>query len=350
MESAFARLFRTSKLASYDRSIKQVYATYPEAFAQGDWGLKRPVPKKVTTRLVTIESIDSKEQIMQLESANRQYMTVNAWKENFTNSHSPGVSALDSLMQGVFNMHVSPDPRDGSESSEATGTRAPPRSLGLMTRSEWRQFLEEARLRRAEWKNALEEGLFAPEETLSFMNATNLYNATGDGVHRLPTYHDYVSASEDLQVQGRVLNRMAAGFAVAVQGIVAYLPVQGHSQEVGFQYRDVKTFYVHSASFDSQGRPDVHLGIRPRGARESLAVFDSGSKSSFAYSKQPDGAAGVKSEHLLRIRSMLRLNNTLVGGQAPSEGTGSNEVPGNKPAGGSDPVSDALDLLNKTRH
>ncbi|KAJ2411883.1 hypothetical protein GGI10_004017 [Coemansia sp. RSA 2530] len=346
MESAFSRLFRTSKLASYDRGIKQVYATYPEAFAQGEWGLKRSVPKKVTTRLVTIGSIDSKEQITQLESANRQYMMVNAWKENFTNSHSPGVSCPENVAQGMFNMHMSPDPRDGSEGSETSGTRAPPRSLGLMSRSEWKRFLEEARLRRAEWKHALEEGHFAPEETLSFMNATNLYNATGDGVHRLPTYHDYVSASEDLQVQGRVLNRVAAGFAVAVQGIVAYLPVQGHSQEIGFQYRDVKTFYVHSASFDTQGRPDVLLGTRPRGARESLAVFDSGPKSSFAYSKPSGSAAGVKSEHLLRIRSMLRLNNTLVGGQPSSDG---GDVLGDKPTEGSDSISDALDLLNKTR-
>ncbi|KAJ2065341.1 hypothetical protein GGI17_000393 [Coemansia sp. S146] len=351
MESAFSRLFRTSKLASYDRSVKQVYATYPEAFAQGDWGLKRSVPKKVTTRLVTIGSIDSKEQITQLESANRQYMMVNAWKENFPNSHSPGSSAPDNLMQAMFTMYESPDRRDGDESGEAAATRAPPRNLGTMTRSEWKRFLEEARLRRAEWKHALEDGRFAPEETLSFMNATNLYNALGDGVHRLPTYHDHVSVSEELQVQGRVLNKAAAGYAVAVQGIIAYLPLQNHSQEAGFQYRDVKTFYVHSASFDSQGRPDVLLGIRPRGSRESLSVFDSASKSSFAYSKTRDKGTGVKKEHLDRIRSMLRLNKLLVDNQEP-EGDAGSSVPGDssaRPTEGSDPVSDALDLLNKTR-
>ncbi|KAJ2878870.1 hypothetical protein IWW38_006227, partial [Coemansia aciculifera] len=188
MESAFSRLFRTSKLASYDRSIKQVYATYPEAFARGDWGLKRTVPKKVTTRLVTIGSIDSKEQITQLESANQQYMMVNAWKENFPNSHSPGSSAPDNLMQSMFTMYESPARRDGrKEGGDSTAVRAPQRNLGTMTRTEWKRFLEEARLRRAEWKQALEDGLFAPEETLPFMNATNLYNALGDGVHRLPT-------------------------------------------------------------------------------------------------------------------------------------------------------------------
>ncbi|KAJ2582591.1 hypothetical protein GGH95_001449 [Coemansia sp. RSA 1836] len=350
MESAFSRLFRTSKLTSYDRSIKQVYATYPDAFSRGDWGLKRSVPKKVTTRLVTIGSIDSKEQITQLESANQQYMTVNAWKENFPNSHSPGSSAPDNLMQAMFTYEI-PAHRDGGENGDSTAARAPPRNLGTMTRSEWKRFLEEARLRRAEWKHALEDGLFAPEETLSFMNATNMYNALGDGVHRSPTYHDHVSASEELQVQGRVLNKAAAGYAVAVQGIVAYLPLQNHSQEAGFQYRDVKTFYVHSASFDSQGRPDVLLGIRPRGARESFSVFDSGSKSSFAYSKLRDRGASVKSDHLDRIKSMLRLNKLLVDNQGP-EGDASSGESGDQsalPAGGSDPVADALDLLSKTR-
>ncbi|KAJ2815759.1 hypothetical protein GGI24_005945 [Coemansia furcata] len=349
MESAFSRLFRTSKLASYDRSVKQVYATYPEAFTHGDWGLKRSVPKKVTTRLVTIGSIDSKEQITQLESANRQYMTVNAWKENFPNSHSPGSPAPDNLMQAMFIAYESPARRDSDENGESAATRAPPRNLGTMTRSEWKQFLEEARLRRAEWKHALEDGLFAPEETLSFMNATNMYNALGDGVHRLPTYHDHVSVSEDLQVQGRVLNKAAAGYAVAVQGIIAYLPLQGHSYEAGFQYRDVKTFYVHSASFDSQGRPDVLLGIRPRGARESATVFDSRSKSSFAYSKAHERGAGVKAEQLERIRSMLNLNKIVSNNSEPSDGA-DRGAPTHSSTEKSDPVSDALDLLNKTRH
>ncbi|KAJ2747377.1 hypothetical protein GGI20_000515 [Coemansia sp. BCRC 34301] len=348
MESAFSRLFRTSKLASYDRSVKQVYATYPDAFARGDWGLKRPVPKKVTTRLVTIGSIDSKEQITQLVSANRQYMMINAWKENFPNSHSPGSPAPDNLMQTMFTMHESPGRQDGDKGGDSTGVCAPPRNLGTMTRAGWKRFLEEARLRRAEWKHALEDGLFAPEETLSFMNATNLYNALGDGVHRLPTYHDHVSASEELQVQGRVLNRAVSGYAVAVQGIIAHLPHQNHSQEAGFQYRDVKTFYVHSASFDSQGRPDVQLGTRPRGARESFSMFDSGSRSSFAYSKPGNKSASVKGEHIGRIRSMLHLNKLLVDKQGPAEDVATKDQL-TLPAEGSDPVTRALDLLNKTR-
>ncbi|KAI8322267.1 hypothetical protein GQ54DRAFT_274786, partial [Martensiomyces pterosporus] len=239
MESAFAKLYRTSKLASYDPKIKQVYTTFSEAATQGDWGLKRTMPRKVYTRLVTIGSLDTKEQITPFESANQQVMMINAWKENF--------------------------PESRPEQSGSAKKQGAQRNLGLMTRSEWKKFLEEARSRRAEWKQALEENRLTPEESLAFMNATNLRNSSEDGVHRSPTYHDYVPASEELQVQGRVLNRAAAGYAVAVQGIIAYLPLQSHASEEGFQYRDVKTFYVHSAKFDSQGRPDVILGTRPLG-------------------------------------------------------------------------------------
>ncbi|KAJ1878417.1 hypothetical protein LPJ71_010987, partial [Coemansia sp. S17] len=97
------------------------------------------------------------------------------------------------------------------------------------------------------------------------------------------------------------------------------------------------------------GRPDVLLGIRPRGARESLSVFDSASKSSFAYSKTRDKGTGVKKEHLDRIRSMLRLNKLLVDNKEPDAGSGAAGDSSAPSTEGSDPVSDALDLLNKTR-
>ncbi|KAI9504951.1 hypothetical protein BX070DRAFT_179605, partial [Coemansia spiralis] len=242
MEGAFARLFRKSKLASFDRNIKQVYTTYPEVAAQGEWGLKRAMPCKVTTRLATIDQLDSKEQIIDFKAANQQFMLTEAWKENFVESRSPKYAGANDLLQDM------------------TG-----RNLNMMTHAEWKRFLEEARSRRAEWKDALDKGLFAPEETLTFMNATNKLDTMHDGVHRSPTYHDYAPTNEELMVEGRVLNRAAAGYSVAVQGIIAYLPMQGHSMDAGFQYRDVKTFYVHSARFDSQGRPEVTLGIRPRG-------------------------------------------------------------------------------------
>ncbi|KAJ1898934.1 hypothetical protein LPJ66_002434 [Kickxella alabastrina] len=305
MESAFARLYRTSKLASYDRGIKQVYATYAEAAVKGDWGLKRKMPPKISTRLMTVDSLDTKEQITQFESANQQFMMVNAWKENFPESQSP-----EHNKNSIIGRYTTGQDQAAEENVKPTGPQV---NLALMTRAEWQQFLAEARSRRGEWKESLMEGRFAPEETLAFMNATNMRDSQDDGIRRLPTYHDYVPASEELQVQGRVLNRAAAGYAVAVQGIIAYLPLQNHSSDGGYQTRDVKTFYVHSAKFDTQGRPDVILGIRPRGARESSIAFDSGSRSSFAFNKGRGGSGKYQNAHLERIKDILKLNTALKG-------------------------------------
>ncbi|KAJ1937799.1 hypothetical protein FBU59_004648, partial [Linderina macrospora] len=238
MESAFARLYRTSKLASFDPKIKQVYTTFSEAATHGDWGLKRTMPSKVHTRLVTVGSLDTKEQITTFESANQQVMTINAWKENFPESRSPrSAPATNSMFSATLNRFTNGEEEAADGAANKTGS-GPVRNIGLMSRQEWEEFLEEARARRGEWKQAVRDGKVVVEEALSFMNATNLRNTAEDGVHNSPTYHDYVPASEELQVQGRVLNRAAGGYAVAVQGIVAYLPMPSHQAEEGFQYRD----------------------------------------------------------------------------------------------------------------
>ncbi|KAJ2841351.1 hypothetical protein J3B02_005918, partial [Coemansia erecta] len=302
MESAFGRLYRTSKLASFDRGIKQVYATYPDAFVKGDWGFKRKMPPKVYTRLITLDSLDTKEQIVKFDSANQQYMIMNTWKENFPDSCSPGFN------NGINKTGLFEGRHAGQykESDSSASPKGPQRNLVTMTRQEWKQFLAEARARRSEWKHALEEGNYAPEETLAFMNVTNLRDSQNDGVHRLPTYHDYVAASEELRVKGRVLNRTSVGYAVAVQGIIAHLPFNNHKKEIGFAYRNIKTFYVHSATFDSQGRPDVVLGIRPRGAQESLS-FETSARSSFSFKKNSQDDA-MKKAYFDKIKSHFDKN------------------------------------------
>ncbi|KAJ2786383.1 hypothetical protein GGI15_001555 [Coemansia interrupta] len=325
MESKFARLFRTSKLASYDREIKQVYATYANKTNKGEWGLKRRMPPRIPTRLATISSLDTKEQITDFENGNPQYMLTNTWKENFPESHSPGHRKSSGFFPDINAARQPSSPGEGKRS------RVPQRNLGLMTRAEWKAFLAEARSRRSEWKDALEEGHFAPEETLAFMNATNIHDSQDDGVVRSPTYHDYVPASEELIVQGRVLNHANAGYAVAVQGIIAYLPPQSKSMETGFGYRDIKTFYVHSAKFDSQGRPDVLLGMKPRGSRDSISL-DSGPRSAFKFGKTVSNKnTEIREEYLGRIRDILKLNKSL-----------SESVSG-------DEITDAVDHITKDR-
>ncbi|KAJ1733596.1 hypothetical protein LPJ61_001488 [Coemansia biformis] len=333
MESAFARLYRSSKLASCDSSIKQIYTTYAREAPRKEWGLKRAMPSKLATRLATVASLDTREQTTDFASANQQYMLVAAWKENFTESHAPGSAHLGRTAHGLGGSAL-------GSMDEGQTRSSPQRNLSQMTRAEWKRFLDEARSRRAEWKAELEKGNYAPEETLTFMNATNATTNLSDGVHRQPTYHDSASPSEALQVHGRVLNRMGSGYAVAVQGVIANLPLQNHALESGFQYRDVKTFYVHSATFDNQGRPCVTLGISPQGTRESPAAFSMGGRGSFS-PHRPRG----KDETAMQDKLMSRIEAAM---QLASHVSKDGKRRGGS-AGDTGPVADALDLLNQTR-
>jgi hypothetical protein len=61
--STFAVLLRTSKFASYDPQISQIYTSYDGHAHRGNWGLKRPVSqKRKSGDFIVVKSIDSKEQ------------------------------------------------------------------------------------------------------------------------------------------------------------------------------------------------------------------------------------------------------------------------------------------------
>jgi Mitochondrial ribosomal protein subunit len=60
--STFATLLRSSKFASYDPQISQIYTTYGGHAYRGNWGLKRPLSvKRRNGGFIVIKSIDSKE-------------------------------------------------------------------------------------------------------------------------------------------------------------------------------------------------------------------------------------------------------------------------------------------------
>ncbi|KAJ2706775.1 hypothetical protein H4R19_004978, partial [Coemansia spiralis] len=124
MESAFGRLFRASKLASCDSSIKQIYTTYAREAPRKEWGLKRLMPSKLSTRLATIACQDTREQIVDFTSANQQYMLTAAWKENFAESYAPGSARPRSA---ALHHHPYSDGLDADNKEQAL--RGPQRSL-----------------------------------------------------------------------------------------------------------------------------------------------------------------------------------------------------------------------------
>src|SRR5689334_10503820 len=59
MERSFSHLLRTSRLATFDKNINQIYTTSGKAKAIGDWGLKRNLPTVLRTHYLTIEQLDT---------------------------------------------------------------------------------------------------------------------------------------------------------------------------------------------------------------------------------------------------------------------------------------------------
>ncbi|KAJ2548189.1 hypothetical protein J3B01_001732 [Coemansia erecta] len=351
MDGAFARLYRTSKLASYDRSIKQIYTTTGIKAKAKDWGLKRPMPKNMKTRLASIDELDTREQFTEFTPANKEFMIMQTWKENFTESHSPNSEgskddAFDVLggfdgQEDRFEDRVGDIEGQGSRTeNERPKRQGPLRNLSRMTEKQWNKFLQEAYARRPEWKDELAKGNFVPEEALAFMGAINGGSSDNDGVHRQPTYHNYMPPTESMQVQGRVVNRLGSMYAVAVQGIMASLPLHNHTVEAGFHLRDVKTFYVHSAKFDTRGRPVVMLGLQPRGSRDSSVTFEK-NQGRFSFSKSIGGGTTMHNEYLDRIKDSIRLGSFVGKNKNSNESANENSEP--------DAVKDTLDFLRKDR-
>ncbi|KAJ2080676.1 hypothetical protein H4R24_002913 [Coemansia sp. RSA 988] len=307
MESAFGRLFRTSKLASYDSGIDQVYTTYTRAMRRHEWGLKRTLPRKVMTRIATVKNIETKEQFIDFEDANQKYALMQTWKENFPESHSPGSGMRDNSVNSLVPIYGQKSTKAGVRDDENQKDRGIPRSLAHMTQAQWRRFLAEARALRDEWKNQLEKGNYSPEETLQFMNATPKGTTSSIGVHKQPTYHNNQPLRDTVMVQGRVLNRAGSSYAVAVQGVVASLPLQSYSLESRFSHRDIKTFYVDTAKFDAMGRPNVTLGLRPQGVRNTVARSRSGDAERFSVGMSSIHNESIQKLYLDRIQNAAKL-------------------------------------------
>lgn len=74
-----------SDTATLPYPIKQALATPPSSLARGDWGLKRPLPLRTTTKTSTpvfrINSLDTIEHITDFESAADHTLTLQKWQE-----------------------------------------------------------------------------------------------------------------------------------------------------------------------------------------------------------------------------------------------------------------------------
>jgi hypothetical protein len=76
---------RYSDTATLPHPIQQSITTPQSSLARGDWGFKRPLPRRSTTRtstpIIRVESIDTLERITEYASAADHSLTLQKWQE-----------------------------------------------------------------------------------------------------------------------------------------------------------------------------------------------------------------------------------------------------------------------------
>ncbi|KAF9183726.1 hypothetical protein BGZ51_003830 [Haplosporangium sp. Z 767] len=255
MERSFSHLLRTSRLATFDKNIAQIYTTPQSAKTIGDWGLKRNLPTVLRTHLLKIEELDTAEHQTPFQSGASDYLFIERWKENFPQSRPPQPQPLS----------VKKD-------------------LSTMTDVEFKKLLQQAKDKKQEWKDALAKNEFRSNEHLDFLNIASLNSkgpthdmsggsrtswnpskhfgaASANNSHQKvgPTYGFY-EPSTPVTVQGRGLNRNRQGNDVGVCGVVASLPTTSVPYPIS---RSLETYYVAKAELDADGRPNVTLSRTP---------------------------------------------------------------------------------------
>ncbi|ORX62225.1 hypothetical protein DM01DRAFT_1331680 [Hesseltinella vesiculosa] len=235
MNKSFAGLLRHSRLASYDRTLPQVYTTPKKAKKVGNWGLKRGLPTVVRTNYVTIGDLDTSEHQTPWQSGESQVLFLKRWKQLFPNSKAPS-PRRDHVQHNV----------------------------AAMSPQEFKQFLKYCRQKQPAFQEALKNKEVTAEQVYDYLNCHFNKDLTHEQDAVVgPTYSDF-EAGWNYPVQGRVLNNQGDSFAVGIQGIVAKLPRRNVAGMRSFG-RDVRDFYVVDAQISSQGRPEVtvHLDAKP---------------------------------------------------------------------------------------
>lgn len=252
MEKSFGNLLRHSRLASYDRTLEQVY-TSPKRYRKiGDWGLKRNLPTVIRTKNATIGALDTAEHQTPWESGDGKVLFIKRWKENFPNSKKP-----------------SPRPE---EIHHNAATMTPAEFQRLLRRSE--------KYKAKEFQEKLQKKELVPEQVFDYLQvnfatdtATESGSNVGSGGVVGPTYSDH-QVGWDYPVQGRILNMDRMGHSVGIGGVVATLNKRSALGLRNSGDRRVQTFFVRKAELDEQGKPKVEVTLQSKGATSSIPLLN----------------------------------------------------------------------------
>ncbi|CAO3600167.1 unnamed protein product [Absidia cylindrospora] len=237
MDKTFAGLLRHSRLASYNRTLPQVYTTSKKAKKMGNWGFKRGLPTVVRTRYVTVGNLDTAEHQTPWQSGESQVLFLKQWKENFPNSKAP--SPRRELVQ---------------------------HNVAAMNPRAFKQFLKQASQQAPAFQQALKNKEIVPEQLYDYLSCHFNKDIVNDQQQQEggvvgPTYSDH-QVEWNYPVQGRILNVDSDGYAVGIGGVVAKLTRRNSTGLRNSGDRRVRDFYVTDAQINQQGRPEVTVNIQ----------------------------------------------------------------------------------------
>lgn len=243
MERSFASAFRQSRLATFDRTLKQVYETPLRNRLQGDWGLKRNLPNVQMAPKINVTALDTAEHQTPWKSALGQADFIHRWKENFPNSRKPV-------------------PRPEHEEH----------NVYLMTPKEFKSFLRKIAKRAPAFQRKLKQGKVTPDQVFEYLRIT--FSDTPSTPVVGPTYSHH-EVEWNYAVPGRYLNIDQTGHAIGIVGVVALARKSQSTQEFfrNAGDRSVRMFYVEQAAIDAYGRPQVVVRPFPPGVSKVSEIF-----------------------------------------------------------------------------
>lgn len=192
-----------------------------------------------------------------------------------------------------------------------------------MSEQEFNKLLASAREKRQNWKDALAKNEVRSDDHLNYMNIQSRHSrgspvldtatsqasvgsplssstssvATGSSsrVKVGPTY-GFFEPSTPTVVQGRSLGRSKSNQVVGVSGVVATLNSL-QSPHLHNASKSLQSYYVYKAELDSDGRPNVHLGLSSPGNGNWLTGGAMGGRDYYNYNNAsrhlPQGAAST---------------------------------------------------------
>ena len=261
-EPPTSKTVRESSTATLPHPIRASIVTPSSSLARGDWGLKRPLPAKLTSEkssrpVVRIQALDTYEHVTDFESAADHTLTLEQFQELHRPMSLPSkVNYATSIVprhQSPFETHL-----DNTETSQSLGEPGAKQYrhsgpwLAGQSQAEFDAYLKQVRLRKPELLKKLRERLVAKR----YSELRKLAQDNGEDLADLevPTVSD-----EEFQSYIKSLREDPFALGPAVFDVLDLpSPPAVPSERIGRKYYQSPGTKLSSAEYAVSGPPKTH--------------------------------------------------------------------------------------------